>query len=78
MDMERRRSFQWSVGLVAWALATALSFTLLRLLPPDSAVAALALSLLYAGAIAGFDRLLALLLPPVLARLLPSLDAGSS
>lgn len=78
MYMEHRKSFQLTVGLFAFALATVLSFSLFRLLPPNSFLAPLALLLLYAGAIAGFDRLLTLLLPPALAKLFPRLDAEAS
>lgn len=78
MHMEHRKSFQLTVGLFAFALATVLSFLLFRLLPPNSFLAQLALLLLYAGAITGFDRLLTLLLPPALAKLFPRLDAEAS
>ena len=77
MYMEHRKSFQWAVGLVAFALATVLALSLVRLLPPTSIFASVALWLLYAGAVAGFDRLLTLLLPPVVARLFPRLDVAS-
>jgi uncharacterized protein YaaW (UPF0174 family) len=78
MYMEHRKSFQVAVGLVAFAMATILGFSLFRLLPPDSVLASLGLCLLCAGAISGFDRLLTLLLPPVLAKLFPRLDAKAS
>ncbi len=78
MYMEYRKSFQLAVGLVAFALATVLGFSLFRLLPQNSVLASFALMLLYAGAIAGFDRLFTLVLPPVLARLFPRLDAEVS
>jgi hypothetical protein len=78
MYMEHRKSFQLTVGLVAFASATVFGLPLFRLLPPDSVFAPVALWLLYAGAIAGFDRLLTLLLPPALARLFPRLDADAS
>ena len=78
MRMENRLSFQLTVGLIAFAFATVLGFRLFQLLPPDSVFASLALWLLYAGAITGFDRLFTLLLPPVLARLFPRLDAEAS
>ena len=78
MHMEHRKSFQWTVGLLSFALATFLGLALFRLLPPNSLVAPLALMLLYAGAITGFDRLFTVLLPPVLARLFPRLDSGAT
>ncbi len=78
MYMEHRKSFQLTVGLLAFALATVLGFSLFRSLLPNSFLAPLALLLLYAGAIAGFDRLFTLLLPPALARLFPRLDAEGS
>lgn len=78
MYMEHRKSFQLAVGLGAFALATVLGFSLFRLLPQNSVVASVALWLLWAGAITGFDRLFTLLLPPVLTRLFPHLDAETS
>ncbi|MEO8328630.1 MAG: hypothetical protein ABI586_01375 [Candidatus Nanopelagicales bacterium] len=76
--MEHRKSFQLVIGLVAFALATVLGFSLFRLLPQNSVLASLALLLLCAGAVTGFDRLFTLLLPPVLSRLFPRLDAEVS
>ena len=79
MYMEQRTPFQLIVGgLVAFALATVLSYSLFRGFTSDSVFTPLALLLLYAGAIVGFERLFTLLLPPVLARLFPSLDAEAS
>jgi len=78
MHMEHRKSFQVVVGLAAFAAATILAFSIFRLLPPDSVFASLALCLLYSGAISGFDRLLTLLVPPVLSKLFPPLDAEAS
>lgn len=78
MYMEHRKSFQLTVGLVAFAMATVLGFSLFRLLPPNSFLAPLALLLLYSGAITGFDRLFTILLPPALAKLFPRLDAEAS
>ena len=78
MHMEHRKPFQWAVGLLAFALATALYLSLCVLLPSSSLSAALALMALYAGSIAGFERFLVLVLPLFLARLFPSLDAERS
>jgi hypothetical protein len=78
MYMEHRKSFQLTVGLAAFALATVLCFSLFRLLPLNSLLEPLTLLLLYPGAVAGFDRLFTLLLPPVLARLFPRLDGEAS
>ncbi|MEO7156921.1 MAG: hypothetical protein ABI039_05125, partial [Vicinamibacterales bacterium] len=75
MHMEHRKSFQRSVGLGAFALATALYLSMYQLLPSSSVVGSVALLLLYAGAIVGFERLLVLLLPPIVAKLWPSLDS---
>ena len=77
MHMEHRKSFQWAVGLGAFALATVLYLSLYRLLPSSSVVASLELLLLFAGAIVGFERLFVRILPLIMAKLWPSLDSES-
>jgi hypothetical protein len=78
MGAHRQLYYSAKRGLVAFTLATVLVLSLFRLLPPNAVFASAALWLLCAGAIAGFDRLFTLLLPPVLARLFPRLDAEAS
>jgi hypothetical protein len=78
MYLENRKSFQLIFGLLAFALATVVGFSLFPLLPPNSLLAPLALLLLYLGAITGFDHLFTPLLPPALAKLFRALDAGAS
>jgi len=73
MHIESRRWFQWLVGLSGCAIAVALALPLFLALPAQGATRALVV-FLAAGAVVGFERLLALVLPVVLLKVWPSLE----
>ena len=74
MLIESRRWFQYVVGLGAVAITLALATPIYFALQARPSAAGIALPFLAAGAIAGFSRLLTLLLPLLLLKLWPGLD----
>jgi len=74
MHLESRRWFQYVVGLSGLALTLALALPIYFALQAQHSAAGIALPFLVAGAIAGFGRLLTLLMPPFLLKLWPELE----
>ena len=74
MPIESRRWFQYVTGLAGVALTLALAIPIYFDLQAHHSAAGVALPFLAAGAIAGFSRLLELLVPLVVSKLWPELE----
>ena len=78
MLMEQKKSFQAGVFTLAMAVAVPLGWLCRSSLPAQAQGAQVAVMVLMVGSVLGFERLLTLLLPPLLARWAPRLDDGAA